>query len=96
MGSHRRIVVFALFIAIHISVASIFVPVNLSCKCRKTTSKFVRPKDYESVEIFPAGVACTKMQIIITLKNQMKKCVDPEAKWVKNLVRIMERENKTV
>uniref|UniRef100_A0A8C6Y8S7 Chemokine interleukin-8-like domain-containing protein n=1 Tax=Naja naja TaxID=35670 RepID=A0A8C6Y8S7_NAJNA len=44
---------------------SIFDPMNLSCKCVKVRSTFIRPMKYAKVEIIPAGVACRKMEIII-------------------------------
>uniref|UniRef100_A0A670ZUU6 Chemokine interleukin-8-like domain-containing protein n=1 Tax=Pseudonaja textilis TaxID=8673 RepID=A0A670ZUU6_PSETE len=46
-------------------INSIFDPLNLSCKCVKVTSTFIRPVKYAKVEIFPGGVACRKMEIII-------------------------------
>ncbi|XP_058049781.1 alveolar macrophage chemotactic factor-like [Ahaetulla prasina] len=82
-----------LLIACHLTSATIFDPLNLSCKCVRVTSTFIRPAKYARVELFPAGVACKKMEIIITLKNKQKVCVDPGAKWVNNLLNMIENVN---
>ncbi|KAM3832125.1 C-X-C motif chemokine 13 [Vipera latastei] len=78
-----------LLIACHIAGASIFDPLNLSCKCARVTSSFIRPAKYAKVEILPPGVACKRMEIIITLKNNHKVCIDSKAKWVNNLLNMM-------
>ncbi|XP_070612641.1 alveolar macrophage chemotactic factor-like [Erythrolamprus reginae] len=83
-----------LLIACHLTGATIFDPANLSCKCHRVTSAFIRPAKYARVEIFPAGVSCRKMEIIITLKNNSHKvCIDPKAKWVEKLLTMMGNVN---
>ncbi|XP_070805222.1 C-X-C motif chemokine 13 [Pituophis catenifer annectens] len=82
-----------LLIACHLTGATIFDTLNLSCKCARVTSTFIRPAKYARVELFPPGVACRNMEIIITLKNKHKVCVDPKAKWVNNLLNMMENVN---
>ncbi|XP_026572931.1 interleukin-8-like [Pseudonaja textilis] len=82
-----------LLIACHLTGATIFDPLNLSCKCVKVTSTFIRPVKYAKVEIFPGGVACRKMEIIITLKSNRKVCIDPKASWVNSLLNMMEKVN---
>ncbi|XP_010215848.1 PREDICTED: C-X-C motif chemokine 13 [Tinamus guttatus] len=60
---------------------------NLSCRCVKTTSEYISPKRYESIEIRPVGSTCRRMEIIIKLKTFSKVCVNPEALWVKKLLK---------
>uniref|UniRef100_A0A8C5TXY5 Chemokine interleukin-8-like domain-containing protein n=2 Tax=Malurus TaxID=55806 RepID=A0A8C5TXY5_9PASS len=59
---------------------------NLSCRCAKTTSGYISPKKYESIEIRPVGSSCRRTEIIIKLRSSGKVCVDPEAPWVKKLL----------
>ncbi|NWT35327.1 IL8 protein, partial [Cardinalis cardinalis] len=60
---------------------------NLSCRCAKTTSEYISPKKYESIEIRPVGGSCRRMEIIIKLRTSGKVCVNPEAPWVKKLLK---------
>ncbi|XP_042325329.1 interleukin-8-like [Sceloporus undulatus] len=96
MQSHRLIILWVLFLACHITVANIFDPtISLSCKCSRVTYRFIHPNKYARVEIFPAGITCKNMEIIITLKRGNNKvCIDPQSRWVKNLVKVMENTNE--
>ncbi|XP_013057063.1 growth-regulated alpha protein-like [Anser cygnoides] len=60
---------------------------NLSCRCVKTTSDYISPKRYESIEIRPVGSTCRRTEIIIKLRTSAKVCVNPEAPWVKKLLK---------
>ncbi|XP_025898548.1 interleukin-8-like [Nothoprocta perdicaria] len=60
---------------------------NLSCRCVKTTSEYISPKRYESLEIRPVGSTCRRTEIIIKLRTSSKVCVNPEALWVKKLLK---------
>uniref|UniRef100_H0YU12 C-X-C motif chemokine ligand 13 n=4 Tax=Passeriformes TaxID=9126 RepID=H0YU12_TAEGU len=60
---------------------------NLSCRCAKTTSEYISPKKYESIEIRPVGSSCRRVEIIIKLRTSGKVCVNPEAPWVKKLLK---------
>ncbi|NXU98274.1 IL8 protein, partial [Cettia cetti] len=59
---------------------------NLSCRCAKSTSEYISPKKYESIEIRPVGSSCRRTEIIIKLTTG-KVCVNPEAPWVKKLLK---------
>ncbi|KAM6268244.1 C-X-C motif chemokine 2-like isoform 1-T1 [Spheniscus humboldti] len=60
---------------------------NLNCRCVKTTSDYLSPKRYESIEIRPVGSTCRRTEIIIKLKASGKVCVNPDAPWVKKLLK---------
>ncbi|XP_075606814.1 C-X-C motif chemokine 2-like [Balearica regulorum gibbericeps] len=60
---------------------------NLNCRCVKTTSDYMSPKRYESIEIRPVGSTCRRTEIIIKLKSSGKVCVNPDAPWVKKLLK---------
>ncbi|KAM6301202.1 interleukin-8-like [Aegotheles albertisi] len=60
---------------------------NLNCRCVKTTSDYISSKRYESIEIRPVGSTCRRTEIIIKLKSSGKVCVNPDAPWVKKLLK---------
>ncbi|XP_041082907.1 interleukin-8-like [Polyodon spathula] len=61
--------------------------VDLRCKCVKTISDFIPPKQIANLNITPEGPHCTNMEVIITLKNGGKEiCVNPEIKWVQRVI----------
>uniref|UniRef100_A0A672V4Y4 C-X-C motif chemokine ligand 13 n=2 Tax=Strigops habroptila TaxID=2489341 RepID=A0A672V4Y4_STRHB len=60
---------------------------NLNCRCVKATSDYISPKRYESIEIRPVGSTCRRTEIIIKLKTSGKVCVNPDAPWVKKLLK---------
>ncbi|XP_072920088.1 interleukin-8-like [Hemitrygon akajei] len=56
------------------------------CKCIRTTSAVIHPKLIKSLRYIPSGAHCEAIEIIITLKNRKKVCVDPGAKWLHVLI----------
>ncbi|XP_028601074.2 C-X-C motif chemokine 13 [Podarcis muralis] len=95
MGSRFLALMFALLLTCHISYAAIFDP-TIGCRCAKVRSRFIPPSQYESVSIFPPGSACNKMEVIITIREKgTKVCVNPEVKWVQNLVKIVKGTQKS-
>nr|CCC15120.1 chemokine [Gallus gallus] len=60
---------------------------NLNCRCVKTTSDYISPKRYDSIELRPVGSTCRRIEIIIKLKSSAKVCVNPDAPWVKKLLK---------
>ncbi|KFQ07536.1 Interleukin-8, partial [Haliaeetus albicilla] len=56
---------------------------NLNCRCVKTTSDYISPKRYESIEIRPVGSTCRRTEIRVARKV----CVNPDAPWVKKLLK---------
>ncbi|XP_078069952.1 interleukin-8-like [Mustelus asterias] len=59
------------------------------CKCVKLHSRFISPKQYRHIDIFPQGSFCRKVEIVITLKTGKKVCVDPQIPWVKKVVSLL-------
>ncbi|KAI1888278.1 hypothetical protein AGOR_G00183380 [Albula goreensis] len=63
---------------------------QLRCRCVEKQSEFIPPKRIQALELIPAGAHCEEPEVIITLKGgkhaNMKRCVDPEAKWVINMI----------
>ncbi|XP_016009496.1 platelet factor 4-like isoform X2 [Rousettus aegyptiacus] len=63
---------------------------ELQCLCVKTTSG-VHPKHIMSLEVIRAGPHCPTSQLIATLKNGRKICLDPQApRYKKTAKKFME------
>uniref|UniRef100_A0A3P9IU55 Chemokine interleukin-8-like domain-containing protein n=1 Tax=Oryzias latipes TaxID=8090 RepID=A0A3P9IU55_ORYLA len=54
----------------------------LKCQCLRT-SKTVQPSLIKKVQEFPPRPYCSKLEIIVTLKNNVKVCLDPTHKFAK-------------
>ncbi|XP_065521160.1 alveolar macrophage chemotactic factor-like [Lathamus discolor] len=88
MGAPVLLWLLVLLVMSHLAYAAILeVNGNLNCRCIKTTSDYISPKRYESIEIRPVGSTCRRTEIIIKLKTSGKVCVNPDAPWVKKLLK---------
>uniref|UniRef100_A0A3B3HJI2 Chemokine interleukin-8-like domain-containing protein n=1 Tax=Oryzias latipes TaxID=8090 RepID=A0A3B3HJI2_ORYLA len=54
----------------------------LKCQCLRT-SKTVQPSLIKKVQEIPPRPYCSKLEIIVTLKNNVKVCLDPTHKFAK-------------
>ncbi|XP_070265782.1 platelet factor 4-like isoform X2 [Myotis yumanensis] len=59
---------------------------DLQCMCVKTSSR-VHPKHIASLEVIRAGLHCPTSQMIATLKNGKKICLDPNAPIYKKIIK---------
>ncbi|XP_078405750.1 interleukin-8-like [Cetorhinus maximus] len=57
------------------------------CKCIWTTSRPIDPRTMQSMKYIPRGSHCVTTEIIVTLKNGKKLCVNPTAQWVKIIIK---------
>ncbi|XP_038648975.1 interleukin-8-like [Scyliorhinus canicula] len=57
------------------------------CKCVRTTARPVDPKNMRSMKYIPRGSHCVTTEIIVTMKNGKKLCVNPNAQWVKIIIK---------
>ncbi|XP_067871862.1 alveolar macrophage chemotactic factor-like [Heterodontus francisci] len=64
------------------------------CKCVSVITRFIQPKNFEHIDIFPQGSFCRKVEIVITMKNGKKICVSPQTQWVKKLVSLLTEKNE--
>ncbi|EHH53728.1 platelet factor 4 variant [Macaca nemestrina] len=59
---------------------------DLQCVCVKTTSQ-VRPRHITSLEVIKAGPHCPTAQLIATLRNGRKICLDLQAPLYKKIIK---------
>ncbi|XP_052055177.1 platelet factor 4 [Apodemus sylvaticus] len=60
---------------------------DLRCVCVKTISSGVHPKHMVSLEVIKAGRHCAVPQLIATLKNGRKVCLDRQAPLYKKVIK---------
>ncbi|XP_031197956.1 platelet factor 4 [Mastomys coucha] len=60
---------------------------DLTCMCVKTTSSGIHPKHVTSLEVIKAGRHCEVPQLIATLKNGRKICLDRQAPLYKKVIK---------
>ncbi|KAM8939392.1 alveolar macrophage chemotactic factor-like [Pelodytes ibericus] len=59
---------------------------TLRCFCPSTETHFISPKLFLTIEILPKGPYCKNVEVIVTLKNGGKVCLEPSAHWVKKII----------
>ncbi|XP_037685898.1 platelet basic protein-like [Choloepus didactylus] len=59
--------------------------IELRCTCVKTTSR-IHPNYITNLEVMRAGAHCPVVEVIATLKDGRKTCLDPEAPMVKKMI----------
>lgn len=63
------------------------------CTCIKISDGSVNLKSLEKLEVIPASQSCPRVEIIATLKkNGEKRCLNPESKKIKILLRAISKE----
>ncbi|XP_035877905.1 growth-regulated protein homolog isoform X1 [Phyllostomus discolor] len=72
------------------------VPVGheLRCQCVQTLQR-IPFKLIQSVKVTPPGASCDHTEVIATLKNGQKACLNPEAPVVKNMIEKMLNKGST-
>ncbi|XP_045427684.1 platelet basic protein isoform X3 [Pipistrellus kuhlii] len=58
---------------------------ELRCTCIQTTSG-IHPKNIQTLKMFKAGPHCPNIELIATLKNGKKICLDPNAPMIKKII----------
>ncbi|XP_004472635.1 C-X-C motif chemokine 10 [Dasypus novemcinctus] len=63
------------------------------CACIKITDRSIHPKLLEKLELIPASLSCPHVEIIATMKKTgEKRCLNPESKSIKNLLKAISKE----
>uniref|UniRef100_A0A8C4W0B3 C-X-C motif chemokine n=1 Tax=Gopherus evgoodei TaxID=1825980 RepID=A0A8C4W0B3_9SAUR len=66
--------------------AASLAPLALRCQCLQTEAALIHPKHIAHVELIPKGHHCEVQEVIATMKNGKKVCLDPTAPWVKLII----------
>ncbi|XP_017743287.1 PREDICTED: growth-regulated alpha protein-like [Rhinopithecus bieti] len=56
------------------------VATELRCQCLQTLQR-IHPKNIQSVTVKAPGPHCTEIEVIATLKNGQKACLNPASPW---------------
>ncbi|KAJ8015296.1 hypothetical protein DPEC_G00024660 [Dallia pectoralis] len=75
-----------LLLAITVCITVAQRPISQRCICRKVRVKNFGLKSVEDVQIVPPSPTCDRMEIIVSLKNGMRYCLDPKIKIVQSLL----------
>ncbi|XP_053511650.1 C-X-C motif chemokine 2-like [Artibeus jamaicensis] len=67
---------------------------ELRCQCLQTWQRMY-PKLIQSVKVIPPGASCDQTEVIATLKNGQKACLNPEAPRVKQMIEKMLKKGST-
>ncbi|XP_043825773.1 C-X-C motif chemokine 9 [Dromiciops gliroides] len=70
-----------------IGVQALLVSKSGRCSCIDVSEGRIQKRTILRLEQLPPGPLCSNTEIIATLKNGMKKCLDPDSPYVKNLVK---------
>ncbi|XP_066240960.1 C-X-C motif chemokine 10 [Saccopteryx leptura] len=66
------------------------------CSCITISDKPVNPRSLEKLEMIPASQSCPHVEIIVTMKkNRGKRCLNPESKLVKNILKSFSKRSST-
>ncbi|XP_048220580.1 C-X-C motif chemokine 10 [Perognathus longimembris pacificus] len=65
---------------------------TVRCRCIDVSRRPVHPKTLEEVEIIPQSLSCPHVEIIATMKNGKKQCLNPESKATKKLLKAFSKE----
>ncbi|XP_043428346.1 C-X-C motif chemokine 13 isoform X2 [Prionailurus viverrinus] len=64
---------------------------NLKCKCVQETSAFIPIQLIEKLQVLPPGNGCPNKEIIVWKKNKSVVCLNPQAKWILKLIKMLQR-----
>ncbi|XP_012599751.1 C-X-C motif chemokine 10 [Microcebus murinus] len=66
---------------------------TVRCTCIKISIRPINPRYLEKLEIIPASHSCPHAEIIATMKKKgEKRCLNPESKAIKNLLKAVRKE----
>ncbi|XP_003985309.3 C-X-C motif chemokine 13 [Panthera pardus] len=66
---------------------------NLKCKCVQETSAFIPIQLIEKLQVLPPGNGCPNKEIIVWKKNKSVVCLNPQAKWILKLIKMLQRKS---
>ncbi|XP_068948197.1 C-X-C motif chemokine 9 [Petaurus breviceps papuanus] len=64
------------------------------CSCINVSEAKIQRKTIEKLEKFPPDSSCSRTEIIATMKDGKKKCLDPDSPYVNILVKKWKMDDK--
>ncbi|KAJ7313433.1 hypothetical protein JRQ81_004801 [Phrynocephalus forsythii] len=69
---------------------------ELRCQCIDVITKMIPLKHIANVELIPEGPYCAISEVIATMTNGKRVCLDTTARWVKMIIeRILQQKSST-
>ncbi|KAM4555796.1 C-X-C motif chemokine 10-like [Odontesthes bonariensis] len=65
------------------------------CLCQRVRNRMILRSEIKDVQIYQATVFCDRVEIVITNKNGLRYCLNPELKAVKKILTEMMKKPKT-
>ncbi|ERE87532.1 C-X-C motif chemokine 13 [Cricetulus griseus] len=62
---------------------------NLKCRCAGIVSGVIHPSFIERIQIRPRGNGCPKDEVLIWTKSKTIVCVNPQAKWLQIVLKLI-------
>ncbi|CAG5991295.1 C-X-C motif chemokine 10-like [Menidia menidia] len=56
------------------------------CLCQRVRNRIISRTEVKDVQIYQATIFCNKVEIVITNKNGLRYCLNPELRAVKKIV----------
>ncbi|XP_044219871.1 C-X-C motif chemokine 9-like [Thunnus albacares] len=56
------------------------------CLCQRASKGFPKPSEIKDVQIYPVTIFCDKVEIVVTMNNGLRFCLNPKLKAVKRLM----------
>ncbi|XP_028271124.1 C-C motif chemokine 5-like isoform X2 [Parambassis ranga] len=69
--------------------------VRRNCYCIQTSWDPVPARAIQKLEVFLPSGQCRRSQIVITKRSGSKVCINPEAKWIQELLNTLQNKNVT-
>uniref|UniRef100_A0A8C4SKZ2 C-X-C motif chemokine n=1 Tax=Erpetoichthys calabaricus TaxID=27687 RepID=A0A8C4SKZ2_ERPCA len=66
---------------LHPAIEGSPLPSKGRCICIGSGANFISPAHIKTMEIFPSSAICPQLEIIVTLKDKTKKCLNPKSKF---------------
>ncbi|XP_030595950.1 C-X-C motif chemokine 6-like [Archocentrus centrarchus] len=66
------------------------------CLCQRVRNRVGQKSEIKDIQIYPATIFCNKVEIVVTLNNSYRYCLNPKLKAVQKLLsNVMEKQNAT-
>ncbi|XP_072252541.1 C-X-C motif chemokine 10-like [Leuresthes tenuis] len=65
------------------------------CLCQRVRNRMIMKSEIKDVQIYQATIFCDRVEIVITNKNGLRYCLNPELRAMKKIVTDMMKKPKT-